>query len=83
MEHRSTARPPFPCARRIHVGGTLRYRLGYLALNSYFVVLVANIPGTFLWDPEAGDAADGEAFLVFLGAVALSILAFSTIQVCT
>ncbi|CBJ30279.1 conserved unknown protein [Ectocarpus siliculosus] len=56
------------------------YRSGYLAVNGAAVVLIGNIPGTFLWDQEAGEAVDGEAFSVFLAAVVLSILAFLAVQ---
>ncbi|CAB1117913.1 unnamed protein product [Ectocarpus sp. CCAP 1310/34] len=56
------------------------YRSGYLAVNGAAVVLIGNIPGTFLWDQEAGEAVDGETFSVFLAAVALSILAFLAVQ---
>lgn len=60
---------------------TVRYRLGYVLVNVFAVALIASIPGTFLWDPEAGEAADGKAFFGFLGAVALSILAYLAVQV--
>lgn len=74
-------RPPIVCYSSIRVTPA-RYRLGYLLLNASAVLLVGNIPGTFLWDAEAGETADGEAFSTFLGAVALSVLAFFTVQVC-
>lgn len=60
---------------------TTRYRLGYVTVNASAVVLIGNIPGTFLWDPEAGETADGGAFAAFLATVALSALAFFTVQV--
>ncbi|CAM9597125.1 unnamed protein product [Ectocarpus sp. 12 AP-2014] len=56
------------------------YRSGYLAVNGAAVVLIGNIPGTLLWDQEAGEAVHGETFSVFLAAVVLSTLAFLAVQ---
>lgn len=61
---------------------TARYRAGYVAVNASAIILIGNIPGTFLWDPEAGETADGGAFAGFLATVAVSVLAFLAVQVC-
>ncbi|CAM9803236.1 unnamed protein product [Pylaiella littoralis] len=56
------------------------YRLGYLAVNALAVVLVGNIPGTILWDQDAGEVADATSFSVFLAGIGLSVLAFGAVQ---
>lgn len=60
---------------------TARYRLGYVTVNLTAVVVISNIPGTFLWDLEAGETAEGEAFAVFLTTIAISGFAFLLLQV--
>eukprot|EP00752_Nemacystus_decipiens_P006560 g5907.t1 len=56
------------------------YRLGYVAVNASAVALIGNIPGTFLWDKEAGETANGDAFAMFLATVAISVVAFLLLQ---
>eukprot|EP00903_Cladosiphon_okamuranus_P019634 g18054.t1 len=56
------------------------YRLGYITTNATAVVVIGNIPGTYLWDLEAGETAEWEAFAVFLATVATAVFAFLLVQ---